>query len=285
MNNIRDPLGRALEALSWLVETPQDEVGVRDISLALDIAPSSAHRVLSSLVDKGFIEQDPGSGLYSLGADFFRIAQLATERLPFKRVALPHLRRLAEVSNETVILGLYNKGRQEMMFVICLDSSNSLRYVVETNKWLPVHAGATGLGILAFLSTEERRSIISKSRLRSLTEKTITSAVQLEAEAERIRQRGYAISAGQRIPGAIGLAAPVWGPGTEVIGDVCLTIPEQRFIPSSEKVLANAVMVCAACISRDLGHVSNEPDQSLPVKGAGEKVSTLTSLSKKKRTV
>jgi DNA-binding IclR family transcriptional regulator len=274
MNNIRDPLGRALEALSWLVETAQDEVSVKDISLALDIAPSSAHRVLSSLVGKGFVQQDPDSGLYSLGADFFRIAHLATERLPFKRVALPHLRRLAEVSNETVILGLYDKGKQEMMFVICLDSSNSLRYVVETNKWLPVHAGATGLGILAFLSAKERQSIISKSRLPALTEKTITNPIQLEAEAERVRQRGYAISAGQRIPGAIGLAAPVWGPGTEVFGDVCLTIPEQRFAPSSEKVLANAVMECAARISRDLGHIPKEPGQSPLEKGAQEDVST-----------
>ncbi|MFM0283814.1 IclR family transcriptional regulator [Paraburkholderia sediminicola] len=283
MNTIRDPLGRALEAVSWLVETPQDEVSVRDISLALDIAPSSAHRVLGSLVDKGFVQQDPRSGLYSLGADFFRIAHLATERLPFKRVALPHLRRLADLCNETVLLGLYDKCKQEMMFVVSLDSTNSLRYVVETNKWLPVHAGASGLGILAFLSEDERQSIVSRSRLPSLTKKTITNAAQLQAETERIRQRGYAISAGQRIPGAIGLAAPIWGPGTEVIGDVCLTIPEQRFAPASEKELAAATMKCAAQISKDLGHISADPGHPLSVIGSSEKAPPSTSSPKKKR--
>jgi DNA-binding IclR family transcriptional regulator len=283
MNNIRDPLGRALEAISWLVETPQDEVSVRDLSLALDIAPSSAHRVLGSLVEKGFVQQDPSTGLYSLGADFFRVAHLATERLPFKRVALPHLRQLADICNETVLLGLYDKSKQQMMFVASLDSSNSLRYVVETNKWLPVHAGATGLAILAFLSPDERQSIISGAPLPSLTKKTITTSAKLEAETERVRQRGYAISAGQRIPGAIGLAAPIWGPGTEVIGDVCLTIPEQRFVPASEKALAAAIVDCANKISRDLGHISTDRIGSLFTQNGAANVPSATNSPKKKR--
>ena len=50
----RKPVSKALQALYWLVEMSQPEIGVRQLAAAMNIAPSSAHRVLATLADVWF---------------------------------------------------------------------------------------------------------------------------------------------------------------------------------------------------------------------------------------
>jgi DNA-binding IclR family transcriptional regulator len=106
---------------------------------------------------------------------------------------------------------------------------------------------------MAFLSEEERRAIIDQTKLRPLTDRTIVRPGELEQELRRIRERGYACSTGQRIPGAVGLAAPIFGPAGRVIGDLWLTIPESRFQPRTEADLARLVIDYARRVSEPLG--------------------------------
>jgi IclR family acetate operon transcriptional repressor len=140
-----------------------------------------------------------------------------------------------------------------MMFVEIVESAHPLRYELQLNRWLPVHAGATGLAIMAFLPEEERRTIVARSRLDPVTERTIQDPVFLQRELERIRHRGYACTHGQRIPGAVGLAAPVWGPDGRVVGDVALTVPDYRFEPNSERRLGELLIRHAAQLTTALG--------------------------------
>lgn len=69
------------------------------------------------------------------------------------------------------------------------------------NKWIPVHASASGLAAMAFLPEPAR-----------ITNATITDPQVLEDELAKIRRRGYALFRGQRTKGAVAIAAPIWGP-------------------------------------------------------------------------
>jgi IclR family acetate operon transcriptional repressor len=248
----RNPVSKTLIGLNWLIQQPAEKIGVRQMAIALQMGPSTAHRIFAALSESGFVEKDPATGRFKLGLELFRFAQLVVARAPIGSVARRHMRKLADACNETVLLGLYNDLRQEMMFSEVIESKNTLRYVVSLNAWIPIHAGASGLAILAFLPEDIRHSIMSRSKLESLTSRTITEPYRLEDEIEKIRSRGYAISHGQRIAGAIGMAAPICGIGT-VLGDVCLTIPEARFDPTSESRLAALLMACAEDIAKELG--------------------------------
>ena len=254
-NADRNPISKALKALSWLVQTEPDEVGVREMASALRVSPSSAHRLLSALVEEGFVRQDERTARYSLGLEFLRLAHVAIARAPVRQAALPHMRRLVDACNETALLGLYDPARQEMIFAASVDSTHSLRYAIELNRWIPVYAGASGLAIVAFLSDAEIRSIIERTRLVPLTGRSITESYRLEAELENIRRLGFAVTHGHRIAGAVGLAAPIFGAAGEVVGDICLTIPEQRFDESSKGRLIELLRTCAACVTVDIsGH-------------------------------
>jgi IclR family acetate operon transcriptional repressor len=243
-----------------MAEKPGRDWGVRETAKAFHMSPSSAHRILTTLEHEGLIGVEPGKGRYHLSLEFFRIAWRATLRFPFRQAALPVLQNLVAQCNETAFLGLYDPTRMEMMFAEVVESSHPLRYEIELNRWLPVYAGATGLAIMAFLPEPERRAIVARTRLAPLTDRTITDPDRLEKELARVREHGYACTHGQRIPGAVGLAAPIWGPDGRVAGDLILTIPDHRFDSRWESRLAGLLVEHAGRMTVEVGgHVPDEP--------------------------
>ena len=254
----RDPIAKALKALSWMVQEAENDVGVRELAAALNISPSSAHRILSALVDEGYLRQIAETSRYALGLEFLRLSHITTSRLPLRQIAQSHMQTLAEQSRETVTLGLYDRSRRQMMHAASVDppDPHSLRFVVKLNEWLPVYAGATGLSIMAYLAPEEIEAIIDETQLRALTPHTISDPNAMLRALRKIRQQGYAISRGQRIPDAGAIAAPVFAREQGVIGDICISIPKQRMDAGKERELAALVMACASRVSAELGGIT-----------------------------
>jgi DNA-binding IclR family transcriptional regulator len=166
------------------------------------------------------------------------------------------MRQLVDACNETAALSVYDPTRLQMMFAATVESSHPLRYAVELNRWAPVYAGASGLAIMAHLPSDERREIIARTRLKPITADTITEPAALERELERVRRLGYARTKGQRIAGAVGLAAPVRLGEGRVAGALALTIPQQRFDPSDEPELARLVVNFAQRVTERVGGVT-----------------------------
>lgn len=245
----RDPVSRSLEALSWIICEAGPSFGVREMASELGILPSAAHRALTALALKGLVRQDEETGRYVIGTETFRLAQVALERFPLRHIAMPHLQRLVDACDETVLLGIYDVGRMQMMFAAAVESRSPLRYIVRLNEWVPLHLGASGLGILAFLSPEERELAIAKASEQS---KDAVPRSTLEARVAEVRENGFALSFAQRVSGAVGFAAPIFFPEGRVIGDVCITLPEQRYSDDQRHSLADRVVKCANAISRSL---------------------------------
>ena len=263
MANSRDPLLRSLSLLNHLIENVASDGGIRDIARALRMSPSTVHRLLSGLVRSGLVVRRDG-GTYALSPEMIRLSYLVIAHHSFERVALPHMRELVKTTKETSALGLYDSARGEMMLIATVESSQPLRHVIQMRSWMPVYAGASGLAIMAFLPGEERKAIITRTRLARITERTITDRYTLEYQLERIRRDGYASSVGQRTPGAVAVGAPIFGPNGNVVGDVIVTLPEQRFDRSREGYLAEQVMRCAHAITRDLGGATEINGKAAP---------------------
>ena len=269
MQNERNPLSRSLQVLRHFIEMPQDAVGVRSLAAEMKMSPSTVHRLLSALTDEGLIERHAETGLYSLGLEMVRLSYLAVERLPVQKMAMPYLEELVKATNETALLGLYDDARQELMYVASIESTQQLRHVIKTRVWTSVYAGACGLAIMAFLPEAKRDQIIKRTKLQPLTDRTITERYKLEHALERIRRNGYACTVGQRTPGAVAVAVPIFGSAGRVIGGVTITLPEQRFDRASEGYLAEHVMRCAHAITRQLGGPVKVEHQPARPRGRG----------------
>lgn len=249
----RDPLAKGLQVLDALVDHPEGTLGVRELAAMLGTAPSTTHRVLAMLTDTGMVSR-AADGRYSVGFELQRLAWRVAARFPAPAVAEPVLRQLTEETGETSALGLFDPIRNQITFVADVQTRHRLRYMAELFHSIPIHAGASGLSILAFLDPELRASILSPPEgLPAFTDRTLTTPAELEDAIADIRHKGYAITRGQRAAGAVGIAAPVWNEARTVAGNIMVTVPEQRFDPALEPDLSAAVMRAAAEMTRLIG--------------------------------
>jgi len=140
-----------------------------------------------------------------------------------------------------------------MMFAEALETSDPLRYAIQLNTWVPVHAGASGRSIMAFLPDDEIERILADGSFGPITERTIVDARALRASLADARARGFVVSHGERILDAVGIGAPVYDAREQVVGSVCVTMPEFRFRDHDEEELGQLVVGTAQRISIGLG--------------------------------
>ncbi|MCE4265816.1 IclR family transcriptional regulator [Rhodococcus sp. ACPA4] len=246
----RDPLGRAIQLLVHMVDSGEEAYGVRELGTRLGASASTAHRLLGELEQLGMVDRTP-SGTYRVGLEFLRIARTSIAQFPLHDKANDVLCELTRRSEETSFLSVYSSQRQQMMFTLSIESAHPLRYVLQLNKWLSVHTGASGLAILAFLPDEDRREIVEKQL--GTSPDISDDTLRLTERLTEIKRQGYASSRAERIVGAVAVAAPVFGPSGEVFGDVGVTIPESRFNETDEPVLAGLVVHSAEILTVSMG--------------------------------
>lgn len=223
----REPVARALDVLTWIANHISAPLGVRQIARDIGTAPSTVHRILATLEERRMIGRSE-DGQYVIGLELYRICESIAGDLSPTRIAMPYIESLARACGETSLFGVYDAPRRRMMFSSVVESTHQVRHVLEIHKWLPIHSGATGLAILAYLPPRERNAIYAEG-LEAFTPATLIVPEEIEAELARIRESGYANSIGQRAAGAVGFAAPVFDCEHRVCGDVCVSLPEQRF--------------------------------------------------------
>ncbi|MDT7576929.1 MAG: hypothetical protein QOH17_3262 [Pseudonocardiales bacterium] len=246
----RDPVGKAMAVLIALADDADGPWSVRALARDLDTSPATVHRIFSAFEGRDLLDRDEEGG-YQAGPELFRLCGALRDGYTPVPLARPHIEALARESGEAVLLGGYEPARRQMMFLDVVQAVHPLHYDVGLHRWIPVHSGATGLGILAHLPEAERRAVYAAG-LPRLTNATIVAVDELETECARIRERGYAISVAQRLSGAAAVTAPFYDAVGDVVGSVSITVPEQRFEPEREVPLAQRVITTARAVTDEL---------------------------------
>jgi DNA-binding IclR family transcriptional regulator len=107
---------------------------------------------------------------------------------------------------------------------------------------------------LAFLPEEELTTLLAELPLTAITPHTVTDRKQLEAELAATRKRGYAVSSGERSPGAAAVAAPIRDGSGQPIAAIGVLGPSQRLTRRVLKELGYQVMQVAQKISAEFGY-------------------------------
>ena len=242
---------RVVEIIRFFAE--RGEVTLKELSLALSLAPSTCHRLLELLGRDGFVEQNAVHRRYRIGREFFRIAALVQSKHDVRTIALPFLRKLVDACDETSVLSLYVPSDGKIFFAEKVDSSMMLRYQLPMNMPMSVLWGASGRSILAFLDKDEVTRIYAAEGRAPGSGEALPSRRTLEKELAAIRQRGYDITYGQKIAGAVGISAPVFGADGKVLGSINVTVPATRIAAKDRPRLAELVRATAAELSAVLG--------------------------------
>lgn len=198
-------LERAIALLSAVCES---EAGLRltDAAQALGLSTSTAHRILSALVEHRMLRLTQGSRVYIPGSQLYRLGQAAARHYSLVDLARPSMRRLAERTQDTVFLSA--RDRDE---AVCLDRVVG-DYPIKTltlsvGGRRPLGVGAGSLALFAALPEHERTAIAADGRSREERYPSFTSAALIKSANEASRL-GYAYNPERVIPGmsAVGVA-------------------------------------------------------------------------------
>ncbi len=245
------PVSRSLNVVRFLSESGRTTI--REASAALELAPSTVHRLLDILVRDGMVERDKRERCYRIGPELFRIAAKIVERYDIRTLALPFLHEVVELCDETCFIGLYLPLPRKMIFAEKVDSSQLLRYQLLMNTPMSVLWGASGRAILAYLPEDEVRRIHCEERPAPGSAEQVPSLAVLQREIAKVRACGFAISHSQKIKGAVGISAPVFGASGAVIGSFGVTVPQFKLKAADERRLGLLLRQKAAALSSCLG--------------------------------
>jgi IclR family transcriptional regulator, KDG regulon repressor len=237
----------ALGVLQIVAAKP--DMRLSDIAADAGLNTSRVLRLLATLEHRGFVTRD-ADGRYRLGLQALVIGRHAEAQIDLVRIVQPYLDRLRDLTTESaqfrIRSGLAN------MCVAKADSPHHMRVhsVVGRNQSLNVGSSKV---ILAYGDPALTDEVIAAG-LPHYTDRTIVDPAALRAEIEATRARGYSVSKGERIVGAVSLGAPVFGRDGVLVGVISLLGPETRIDPMLDTCIRQLVETAAA-LSRELGGV------------------------------
>ena len=206
---------------------------------------STVNRLVKFLTERGYLTLPAGQNRYSLGPAAIDLGRRASAYFDIRGLCRPVLGRLSQETQETIILTAVVGAGNAVRCVDQIESTREgLRVFEQIGSVFPLHAGASPRAVLAALPKEDLERYLSR-QLTPVTERTMTSALEVRREVEETRRRGYAVSHGETYEGVVGIgAAYFWGSGGPA-GSLAIALPSQR---ASEDVIAQlGESLVAAC--------------------------------------
>lgn len=246
-----ESLKKAFDILEIFL-THEGELGLSEIARISDLNISTVHGLISFLRKKDYIIQKGKRGKYTLGYKFLEFGDAIIRNLPISDLALPYMKELNGLTDETVTLAILHKNIA--MIIYWVESSHGLRVAGMAEREAPLHGTGVGKVLLAYQTEDYFFNYSANSTLKSFTSNTITDPVYLKEHLQEIKNQGYAIDNQETELGVINIAAPVRDRSGKVVAAIGILGPSIRITDSKIGELVIAVKGCTAEISRALGY-------------------------------
>jgi DNA-binding IclR family transcriptional regulator len=235
-----------LEALSAR-RTP---TGISELAHQVGLHVSTVHRLLATLVDRGYVRQDPESSRYHLGSRVFALASAADIHLDLRLVARPYIERLMRTVGETANLVTATDG--EVIYIDQVESLHLVKMFTQPGMRAPLYCTGSGKVFLAFRPAEQIEPILA-GPLRRFTARTLTSRRSLETELATIRRDGYAVDNEEMEEGVRCLAVPIFDRRGDIVGALSVSGPTSRMTQPRVAGIAQQARGIARELSTQLG--------------------------------
>lgn len=233
-----------------LFSLDKPELGVTEISSEIGISISSTHRLLSTLLKKGYLKQNKRNKKYSLGFSLLGLTGVIVETMEIHKESKPILNDLAEQLGETVYLNVLEGP--EVVYIHKVESKHPFRFYAHIGKRNPAYCSSAGKVILAHQSKEVINSIL-QMELIPYTPNTVTDPEKLRKELTDIKNVGYSVAIEEFREGVVSIAVPVRDYTGEVIAAINLVGPKQRMLEDQFLRYNQHLQIAGRKLSRILG--------------------------------
>ena len=213
---------RTLDIIEYVVAHNRALVA-QEIAVALGIPVSSLSYLLSTLVERGYLQRE--GRRYSAGPGLQRL-QARPDGFTLAERAAPLVRTLRVQLNETT--SFFVRSEWDVEAIVTETSEQALRYAVPTGTRLPMHALASGKALLAALPDDELERYFAESERRRFTPDTVTAEKALRRQIAEIRRTGFAVTDEEFSLGIRGVGRVVTI-GGDPVGALSVAVPKARF--------------------------------------------------------
>lgn len=206
----------------------------------VQLSPSTTLRLLSTLEKRNYIFKDSENLRYYLGFRLAQISNVSFENLDFCRVARPFLQQLNTLFNESVGISMVRRGSR--VCVERIEGTRPLRSVLQIGMPQPLTRGASGRMLLAYQPEEFIRQQLQEDPFVTLS------------DLQQVKEKGYAVSFGEREPGIVSVAAPILDAQHKLLATIFLSAPAARVDDNLVERFVQAVTDSAYKVSCQLGY-------------------------------
>lgn len=263
-------IGRAFSIMEVIADNAEG-IALAKISKAVGLHNSTAFSLVRTMLELGYVRQDPENKRYYIGYKLFGLAAGANNESNLVCVAGPILQELARASKETCHIAI--SVGDEVIAIAKAEGASTIRMTERLGAVRPKYCTAIGKVLLATLEPGQFDEYLARTEMRRYTANTIIEPVHLRQEMETIRRAGLAIDEAEYNPEARCMAAPVYdfiGRTTAVIG---ISGPVWRVTKENTQRLGQIVLEHAAKLSAELGYrpQAMEPEPKAAVQGSGRR--------------
>jgi DNA-binding IclR family transcriptional regulator len=230
------------------------EMNLSEIVIKTGLNKTTAKRLISNLVARGYVRQDHNNKRYQLGMRLFELGGIVFSSFSLRKAVAYPMSRLQNATEYTVLLGVMMDD--QLVYVDKREGRGMIRISSDIGWRRALHYGMLGMVIMAFLKDEEVKRILRKDPLQSHTANSITDKDAFSLRLEQIRKQGYVVEWGEAVEGVIGIAAPVRDYSRQVVAALGIAVPMAQHRERAD-IDRHVEMVTKTCeeVSSNLGYL------------------------------
>jgi len=242
-------------ALSIIETLAQDDEGYRlsDLAIRTGLSTSTAHRLLTTLEKRRFVQFDRTESKWHVGAQSFSVGATFARRRNFAAQAMPYLRKLRDQTRETANLAVVDD--ESIIVLARIESREIMRSLTKVGGRVAMVASGVGKAVLATYPDDDVSAIIRRHGMPRLTEKSIIRASDLFRELAIIRKQGYAVDDEEARMGLRCVAAVVFNDCSEPLAAISVSGMTSRVTEERLPEVGKAVREVAAELTAAIGGV------------------------------
>jgi DNA-binding IclR family transcriptional regulator len=247
------PAERCLSIIQLLANNAA-EMPLGEIAERLELPKSGAHRLLTTLVEQGWVRKDPQTSFYRLTMRLSILGQQFYVATGIPDICQPLLDRLARDTREFVRLAVVDQDSLVWVAQAQGATGGLIYQPTLATTTVPLFATATGKAWLATLPVDKAVQVVLKNggfeNADGYGPNVVRSIDALLREIEATAQRGYGVANSEAEPGVTALAAVI-RPGEDGLatGTVSVAGPSVRMTDQRIRELAPIVTGVASELS------------------------------------
>tara|TARA_R100000005_G_scaffold96724_1_gene86781 strand:+ start:16464 stop:17264 length:801 start_codon:yes stop_codon:yes gene_type:complete len=243
-------LTRALSILNIIADAPPG-LSLTAIAKSLSLPPSTAHRLLTTLQEERYVQYDRDSSRWQIAMRAFVTGNGFLVSRDLSTVARPYMRRLMELSGETVNLAIADGDK--VIYLAQVESREMMRVFSKPGNSVPLHCSGVGKAILMAMAKNDVERIIEKRGLEKLTDKTIIEPERLHLELAEARERGFVLDDEEHAIGLRCVAALIYDEHAEPLAGLSISGPAARISRERMMELGDITRTIADEVTAALG--------------------------------